>query len=222
LLADGPTNVILAHVPVGTGNDYARSLGLRTGSVRRNLPRALGGDVRRLDAGRMSGEYFVNHLGVGFDAEAARHTLEMSHLSGFALYLAAVYKTFGSFVPPDLEIRAKEHRERGRMMMLGVTIGATMGGGFRVTPNAILDDGLFDVCVIRRVGLLRFLRYVPSVVRGKHVGLPEVTMFRTTRVTVTGHSGPLAIQSDGELRYPEEDTVEITIFPKHLKVLCAR
>ncbi|MEE8572857.1 MAG: diacylglycerol kinase family protein, partial [Gemmatimonadota bacterium] len=222
LLAEGPTDVTLAHVPVGSGNDYARSLGLKARPVRRNLPIVLGGKLRRLDVGRVSGEYFVNHMGVGFDAEAARHTLQMTRLSGFPLYLAAVYKTFGSFVPPELEVKASEHSERSHMMMLGITIGPTMGGGFRVTPNAILDDGLFDVCVIRRVGRVRFLRYVPSVVLGKHVGLPEVTMFRTARVRVTGHSGPLAIQSDGELRYPEEETVDITIFPKHLKVLCPR
>ena len=221
LLAEGPTNVTLAHVPVGSGNDYARSLGLKARAVQQNLPIVLNGTLRRLDVGRLSGEYFVNHLGVGFDAEAARHTLQMTRLKGFPLYLAAVYKTFGSFVPPEIEVRAAEHSERSHMMMLGITIGATMGGGFRVTPDAVVDDGLFDVCVIRRVGLLKFLRYVPSVVLGKHVGLSEVTMFRTTRVTVTGHSSPLAIQSDGELRYPEQDTVDITILPNHLKVLCA-
>jgi YegS/Rv2252/BmrU family lipid kinase len=220
ILAAGPTNIVLAHVPVGTGNDYARSLGLAARPVERNLPRVLNGVLRRLDVGCLSGEYFVNHLGIGFDAEAARHTLQMTRLRGFPLYLAAVYKTFGSFVPPEIEVRAAEHRERSFMMMLGITIGATMGGGFRVTPNAIIDDGLFDVCVIRKVGLLKFLRYVPSVIVGKHVRLPEVTMFRTTRVTVTGLSSPLAIQSDGELRYPEQETVDIAIHPGHLKVLC--
>ncbi|MGD8727329.1 MAG: diacylglycerol kinase family lipid kinase [Gemmatimonadales bacterium] len=220
LLADGPTSVTLAHVPVGTGNDYARSIGLKPRPVQRNLTLVLGGHVRRLDVGKMGDEYFVNHMGVGFDAEAARHTLQMTRLNGFPLYLAAVYKTFGSFVPPEIEVQAAEHIERSHMMMLGITIGATMGGGFRVTPDASIDDGLFDVCVIRRVGLLRFLRYVPSVVLGTHVGLPEVTMFRTKQVTVTGHSSQLAIQADGELRYPEHETIDVKILPHYLSVLC--
>jgi diacylglycerol kinase family enzyme len=71
------------------------------------------------------------------------------------------------------------------------------------------------------VGFRRFLRYVPSVVAGRHTGLPEVTVFPTTRVRVTGLSGPLALQLDGELRYPKHDTVEVTLLPRYLHVLCA-
>jgi diacylglycerol kinase (ATP) len=174
-----------------------------------------------MDVGRVINEYFVNGMGVGFDAEVVRQTLRMSHLSGFLLYLVAVYKTFGSFEPPDLEIEAPEFSERARMMMLAVDIGTTVGGGFRMTPDAIPDDGLFDVCVIRRVGLGRFLRYVPTVARGKHAPYPEVSMFRTKTVRVTGLSGPLAVQLDGELRYPDDDSIEVTLLPHHLKVLCA-
>ena len=221
LLRDGPTAVTLAHVPVGSGNDYARALGLKTGPVERNLPLVLAGHLRRLDVGRVFGEYFVNGMGVGFDAEVVRQTLRMSHLRGFLLYLVAVYKTFGSFDAPDLEIEAQEFQERARMMMLAVDIGTTVGGGFRMTPDAVPDDGLFDVCVIRRVKLARFLRYVPTVARGKHAPFPEVSMFRTKRIRVTGLSGPLAVQLDGELRYPDQDSIDITLLPRHLKVLCA-
>jgi diacylglycerol kinase (ATP) len=221
LLADGPTSVTLAHVPIGSGNDYARALNLKAGPVARNLARALQGRRHLHDVGRVEHEYFVNGMGVGFDAEVVRHTLRMSHLSGFPMYLAAVYRTFGSFDPPDLEIEAAEHQERGRVMMLNVSIGPTQGGGFKIAPGARPDDGLFHVCVIRRVGFRRFLRYVPSVVAGRHTGLPEVTVFPTTRVRVTGLSGPLALQLDGELRYPKRDTVEVTLLPRYLHVLCA-
>jgi diacylglycerol kinase family enzyme len=80
---------------------------------------------------------------------------------------------------------------------------------------------LFDVCLIRRVGLIRFLRYMPFVVAGRHGHLREVRIFRTTRIRITGLSGPLAVQLDGELRYPETDTIDVTMFPRHLQVLCA-
>ena len=106
-------------------------------------------------------------------------------------------------------------------MMCNVSIGLTQGGGFRLAPDAGPDDGQLHVCLIRRVGLLKFLRYLPRVVRGTHITLPEVVLFRTTRMTVTGLSGPLAVQLDGELRYPEADRIEITILPRQLHVLCA-
>ncbi len=221
LLADGPTTTILGHVPVGSGNDYARAIGVKKASVAKVLPKVLAGVPRRMDVGRALGEYFVNGMGAGFDAEVVRQTLRMSHLTGFALYLVAVYKSFGAFDPPDVEVTAPEHTERARVMMLNVSIGPTQGGGFRLAPGATPDDGLFDVCLIRRVGLIRFLRYMPFVVAGRHGHLREVRIFRTTRIRITGLSGPLAVQLDGELRYPETDTIDVTMFPRHLQVLCA-
>ena len=106
-------------------------------------------------------------------------------------------------------------------MMCNVSIGLTQGGGFRLAPGASADDGLLDVCLIRRVGLPRFLRYLPRVVRGTHANLPEITLFRTTRMTVTGLSDPLAVQLDGELRYPAGRTIDVAILPGQLHVLCA-
>jgi diacylglycerol kinase (ATP) len=220
LLQDGPTDVTLAHVPVGTGNDYAKALGLKPRAIDKNLALVLGGTVRHMDVGRALGEYFVNGMGTGFDAEVVRQTLRMKHLRGFPLYIVAVYRTFSSFDPPDLEVHAEEHSERSRMMMMTVSIGTTMGGGFRLAPDAEPDDGWLDVGIIRKVGIGKFLRYVPSVMRGTHAGLPEVTMFRSRGVRVTGLSGPLAVELDGELRYPDEDTIEVSIVPKLLKVLC--
>jgi YegS/Rv2252/BmrU family lipid kinase len=220
LLADGPTAVTLAHVPVGTGNDYARTLGLRPAPVSENLERVLSGRRRLFDVGRTINEYFVNGMGVGFDAEVVRQTLRMSGLTGFPLYLAAVLRTFGAFAPPELEVAAAEHRERGRMMMCNVSIGLTQGGGFRLAPGASPNDGLLDVCLIRRIGLPKFLRYLPRVVRGTHVTLPEVALFRTTRMTIAGLSDPLAVQLDGELRYPEDSTIDVEILPRQLHVLC--
>ncbi len=221
LLADGPTPVVLGHVPVGSGNDYARALGLRPAPVPDNVRRVLGGRRAAFDVGRVADEYFVNGMGVGFDAEVVRQTLRMSGLTGFPLYLAAVLRTFRAFEAPDLRIDAPQHSEQSRMMMLNVSIGLTQGGGFRIAPDARPDDGLLHVCLIRRVGLVKFLRYLPRVIRGTHGTLPEVSMFRAEHVRVTGVSGPLAVQLDGELRYPKGDSIEVRVFPRYLQVLCA-
>ncbi len=220
LLADGPTETILGHVPVGTGNDFAKTIGLKPGPLERNLARVLGGQVKSLDVGRALGEYFINGLGVGFGAEVVRQTLKLERLRGFPLYLAAVYRTFASFTAPWLEVTSVEHSESGRLMMLEVSIGTTAGGGFRLTPDARPDDGLFDACIIRELGWIRFLRYIPRVMRGTHTGLPPVTIFQTPRVRVTGTSGPMALHLDGELRFAGEPTVEAEILPQGLRALC--
>jgi YegS/Rv2252/BmrU family lipid kinase len=220
LLADGPTAVTLGHVPVGTGNDYARSLGIGRHRPAEILRQVLSGTRRLFDVGRVDGEYFVNDMGAGFDAEVVRQTLRMDYLTGFPLYVAAVVRTFGSFVPPEIQIESAEHTETAWCMMCNVSIGVRQGGGFRLAPDAVPDDGLLDVCLIRRVGLRKFVRYLPRVVRGTHGNIPEVAMFRTTSVRITGVSGPLPVQLDGELRYPDHEELEVTILPKHLHVLC--
>jgi YegS/Rv2252/BmrU family lipid kinase len=222
LLAEGPTETALGHVPIGTGNDYAFALGLRKRPFEHMLNAALHGTVRSLDVGNFMGQYFVNALGAGFDAEATRQSLSIKHLRGFPLYLTAAYRTFIKFDPPELEVVAPEHHERARVMMMEVAIGPSIGGGFKIAPGAIIDDGLFDVCVIRRVGLLRFLRYVPRVVRGKHTEMPDVALFRSSDVQLNAPSGPVLVHLDGELfELPEGEPQRVEMLPQHLKVVCA-
>jgi YegS/Rv2252/BmrU family lipid kinase len=222
ILHRGPSEVVLGLVPIGTGNDFGKLLGFRPGAPDANLARCLDGRVRRFDVGRVASEYFINGLGVGFDAEVVRETLRMDRLSGFALYLVAVYRTFWRFSPVTLEVEAATHAERARLMMLEVAIGRFAGGGFKLAPEAEPDDGLFDVCLIREVSTLQFLRWVPRVIRGTHVRLPAVTMFRADRVCVAGVDAPLALHLDGELRLPRETEIEVSLEPSRLQVLCAR
>lgn len=220
LLVDGPTSTILAHVAAGSGNDFARAIGMPRGSPERGLAAALGGTARRLDVGRALGEYFVNGFGVGFGAQVVRETLRFPRLRGLALYAAAAVRAFAAFRAPELTVESEQHSARGRFLMVEVGNGPTGGGGFRLTPNARPDDGLLDACVIREVGAWRFVRSLPSVVRGTHGRLPPVTLFETRRMLVGGVGGPVAVHLDGELRHPTARAIEVDIEPGALNVLC--
>lgn len=222
LLADGATDVVLGHVPIGNGNDFAHTIGLRGRSPERNLGLLQHGVVRRIDVGRAHGELFINGLGVGFSAEVVSRLLDFKHLRGFPLYLAASVRAFASFRVPQLCVYAAEHEECGRIMMVEVTNGPTVGGGFRLTPGAVPSDGLFDVCLIRQVGLSRFLRALPSVVRGTHERLPEVTIFRTSRLRLETDAPSLTLHLDGELRRGVPGPLEVDLEAQRLQVLCAR
>ena len=115
-----------------------------------------------------------------------------------------------------------EHSELGRVMMMEVAIGPSIGGGFMIAPDAVTDDGLFDVCVIRRIGLLRFLRYVPRVIRGTHANLPPVALFRSAHVQLAAPSAPVLVHLDGELyELPEGEPQKVEMLPRHLRVVCA-
>jgi diacylglycerol kinase family enzyme len=165
-------------------------------------------------------EYFVNGLGIGFGAEVARNILEFKRLRGFALYLASVYRTFFTFQAPRLEVSAAEHTETGPLLMTEISIGKTAGGGFKLTPDADACDGLLDVCVIRDIGVVTFLRYLPRVLSGTHVSLPPVTVFQTESLTVAAEKASV-VHLDGEVRQPEATSISVKIEPAALPALCA-
>jgi len=222
LADDGATRVALGLIPAGTGDDFAKMI-----NVFKLPPEAAAGRMARaeetlFDVGKADGEYFDNILGMGFDAEAVRHALSIRRLKGVAVYLAAIYRTFVTFRAPVLEIESEEHRETGPMMMLGAGIGVCEGGGFYITPEADPADGLLDVCLIRKVGLLQFLRDVPRVMKGTHTELDEVAMFRTRHVTIRCVERPLVLHLDGELREPHRHEIEVSVEPRRLRVLVGR
>ncbi len=222
LLSQGSTDTVVAHVPVGTGNDFAKMIGLNKGhKPEHNLRRILGGRLRFFDVGRAIDEYFINSVGVGFAAETAKNLMKYKKLGGFASYVVAVYRTFFTYKAPELSVRTSSFFERGRILMVEITLGKTTGGGFTVSPDADSCDGLLDVCLIREIGTLTFLRYVPRVIRGTHVGLPPVEVFQSDRIELESFAGPAAVHLDGELRFAETASIVVEILPGRLPVLCA-
>jgi diacylglycerol kinase (ATP) len=211
----------LGVIPSGTGNDYAKLSGTYKAGVDEAVRRLSSAPVRRLDAGRAWNEYFINSIGIGFDAEVARRVGSYHRLQGIPAYLAAAFATFRAFEPPLLDVEGDGVAFREPTLLLEVGIGSIVGGGFRLTPDAKPDDGLFDVCAIRRLGLLGFLGKLPLAMLGRHGGLKEVRMFRTTRLVVRGAGDqPLAAQLDGEFR-SVAGPVTIEMVPAALPVLFA-
>jgi len=222
LAADGATRVALGCIPAGTGDDFAKLVNVYKLPPEAAAARMARAEERLFDVGRANGEYFANVLGMGFDAEAVRHANKIQRIKGIAVYLVAIYRTFMTFRAPVLEIESAEHCETSAMMMLAVQNGVSEGGGFYLTPESDPADGFLDVCIIRKVGLLKFLRDVPMVMKGTHVGLDEVTIFRTKRLIVRAKDRPLVLESDGELREPYRRELEVTIEPQKLRVLVGR
>src|SRR5207247_10620391 len=103
------------------------------------------------------GEYGGDGVGLGFGREVVRVRNALRGVSGFASYLVPVFRAFARFRPPRLEVRSRGFAETGYMMMVEVCNGTTAGGSYRFAPDALPGDGRLDVCLVRRVSLLRFL-----------------------------------------------------------------
>ena len=214
--------VSLGVVPVGSGNDFAKLVGMYGHDPVRAVQRLVTAQVRRFDVGQVLDECFVNTMGLGFGPEVVRVRNAMPGLTGFLSYLIPVYRAFARFRAPRLELRSTECAESGYMMMLEVCNGTTAGGSYRVAPRADPSDGRLDVCLVRRVSLLRFLIAVPRVMRGTHTRMREVVMFQTRELTIRSPDQPLFLHLDGELREPGVSHCTVRVAARRLNVLVAR
>lgn len=203
--AQGTPDVIVGVVPVGTGGDFVRSLG-----IPRPWPQActrLQGDTTRLiDVGDMhyTGQggaehrYFVNVAGLGFDGEVAMRTNKApKRFGGTIPYLTNLVLTLVSYGNKDVELFVDDERRAGRMNSVIVANGAWFGGGMFIAPQACPDDGLLDVLTIGDIGKLDLLQTMPRVYRGTHLTHPKVCLFRTQQVRVESRQD-MWIQADGE------------------------
>ena len=216
------SDAALGVVPLGSGNDFAKLVGVYKHDPVRAVARLVTARPTRFDAGRVLDEWFVNSLGFGFGPAVVKTRNAMQHLRGFLSYLVPIVQTFFTFEPPVLDLTAAGFRERGNMMMVEVCNGTTAGGSYRFAPDADPADGKLDVCVIRRVSLPRFLLAIPRVMRGTHVTMREVALIKTTKLVVRSPEEPLVLHVDGELREPGVNECTVKVERGRLNVLVAR
>jgi len=216
------SDAALGVVPIGSGNDFAKLVGVYRHDPARAVARLVTATPTRFDAGRALGEWFVNSMGFGFGPAVVKTRNAMPGLRGFLSYLVPVLRTFATFRPPTLDVRAGRFAEHGVMMMVEVCNGTTAGGSYRFAPDADPTDGKLDVCLIRRVSLPRFLLAIPRVMRGTHGKMREVALVQTVKLMIRSPDRPLVLHLDGELREPGVNECSVTVERGKLNVLVAQ
>jgi YegS/Rv2252/BmrU family lipid kinase len=221
LLATGiETLPRLGVIPIGTGNDFAKLTGTHRLGPADAVLRLAAGRERLFDVGLAWGEYFVNSLGLGFDALVASHVPRYRHLWRPLVYPAAVFRAYRQYHPVQVVVEGDDVDYRGGIFCIEVGIGRSAGGGFYLTPGAEPDDGLLDICLITPMSHVRFATCMPSAFWGKHTRFKEVRMSQTSSITVRSEA-PLMVHFDGEVRTGPE-TIEIRVVENRLPVLAVR
>ena len=220
-LAEDPNGLIgstatLALIPLGTGNDFSRTVGLY-GSLGRAVDTLFNGVTKRIDVGRVGDRFFLNVAGCGFDAIVAeRANRGPRWLTGTAAYLYAVLQTLPRFRAADFRVTIDGELRCARAMLCSVANARTYGGGMRIAPDARLDDGLFDLCLLAEASTLEFLRAFPRVFKGAHAGHPKITMLQGRRVRIET-TPPLPLLIDGEVT--GTTPAEFTLLPAAIEFL---
>ncbi|GAB4275150.1 MAG: diacylglycerol kinase family lipid kinase [Coriobacteriia bacterium] len=210
----------LTVIPVGSGNDYARTLGISR-DVSKAVMQIASGKRRLVDVGVCNGRYFANTIAIGLDAQVTVKAVELKQTtgrSGLYLYLSALmHVLFKDFRTYEVEMAFDgEEPSVVDMTLIVFSNGPTYGGGFHITPNAVGDDGLLDVCRIAAIPLWQALWRIPFVIPGKHEWMRPVFVSRHSKATLSAPS-PVPAQIDGEVLL--EDHYSIEILPSALPVL---
>jgi diacylglycerol kinase (ATP) len=210
----------LALIPFGTGNDFAKTLGVSDHSPEMIADLILNGRERRIDVGLADGRYFLNSCGFGFDAAVLDASNRVRFLKGNAVYIYSAITELFTYRGTHVSVRGVPGVESGAMLMVTVSNGRSLGGAFRIAPTASVLDGKLDACFFRDAGVIERVRLFAGALRGTHLGMQAVSSATFQRLTLTFEVNP-AIEMDGELRMAESTSVEVSVVPSALSVLGA-
>ena len=205
----------LGIIPGGRGNDLARVLGIPSEAAEA-VDALLTGHSRRIDMGEVNGHRFVGVASVGLDSDANRIANETRLIRGNLVYAYAALRALATWKPDRFTIRVGGERFRFTGCTVAVANNKAYGGGMFIAPDALLDDGEFDVVMIGDVSRLRLLRNLPKVFKGTHVQRDEVRVFRTPELALDA-SRPLSVWADGE--HLTDLPATVRILPAALSVI---
>jgi diacylglycerol kinase (ATP) len=214
--------VPLGIVPTGTGNDLARALGVPAHKVHgacAAVLAALASGGRLIDAGRASSSgtsrWFAGVVSAGFDAAVNERANAWRWPRGRARYLLAMLRELASFRAITYTVTADGERWQQDAMLIAVANGQSIGGGMKITPDAVLDDGHLDLFIVGPLSRLGLLTVFPKVFSGGHLGHPAVHIRRVRTVELSADS--VVAYADGERIGPLPLTIEVV--PGAVRVL---
>jgi YegS/Rv2252/BmrU family lipid kinase len=215
------SDAILGVLPMGSVNVFAMELGLPLNNLQRCWEIIEDGNVRLVDmpsANRKFFVLFVQLAGVGLDAQVVKETsLAFKRSFGPLSYLISAAQ-IAARQPPKLFIESKHTSvEEGSFVLVGN--GRLYGGPFPFFKHAVIDDGLFDVVVFKRLGYLEIIKYLQDVVFSSDINVPEVEYFQTRRLRIRSEQN-VPVELDGELA--GSCPVDFRIRKKMLRVLVPR
>lgn len=205
--------VTLAVAPHGTGNDWARSLGITRDPARIAEVVAAGQtmlhDVGFVDFPETVGirRWFINVAGAGYDAYVSERVPRP--VPSASTYLRVALSGLASYRSPDFRITAGTETIAGRLLLAFVANARFCGNRMHVAPTASMDDGLLDVLAVNELSLLQVLPKLVKLYRGRILGDRAVRHLRASTVRIETRP-PVAVQADGQIvgRTPAEFGVQ--------------
>ncbi len=221
------TDITLGMIPVGTGNDWARMFDIPF-DYERAIQTLLRGKTFIQDAGRVLftrkdrviNRYFLNIAGIGFDAMVTERSnrLKKKGRSNKLLYFWNIFTGLYGFRHFNATLNVDGHEKEIDIFSMNIGICQYSGGGMKQVPDAIPDDGIFDLTVIKKIGKFEVLRSIPKLYDGQIKNHRKVESYNGRKISIKS-KGPVFLETDGENL--GHSPFEFEILPRSLKVIRA-
>ncbi|MCK9536997.1 MAG: YegS/Rv2252/BmrU family lipid kinase [Bacilli bacterium] len=220
--ACGFPNVAVGCYPVGSGNDFIKYFGEKKDFL--DIKEQVNGQIVEVDLLKFSDRYVINILNIGFDADAANRMIKYKRLplvSGKGAYHLGVVVSLLSKMSHYFKISLDgELIYEGDGLLCAIANGICYGGGYYCAPDAVVDDGLLDICFVRRISRPKFIGLIKYYKNGTHLITPKVAryiIYRKGREVVIECPKPLNYAIDGEMGKAHK--IAIKVEPKALKFI---
>lgn len=184
----GSKNKMLGNIPAGSGNDFARSL------------KKLDSGILTMDLGKINDCYFVNIACVGLDADVANNIEIIRQKRWIPVsqrYHASIIYTFIKYVYKKLKIKMGDTEVQSDCTILAICNGQYYGGGFHIAPHALMDDGMFDIYLVKKMPKIKILPLIIKLMKGRHESSPMVERYVDGKIIVDCEED-YAFNVDGE------------------------
>lgn len=212
------TEACLGVIPIGTENVLAREMGVPL-DPRKATEHLIKTQPRLIDVGKVEDQYFVCFAGIGFDAHVA-HNLPSERKKRFGalayFYTSAEKLAEYRKTPHQAKVTLDGKEHEFEFLIFVISNIRTYGGGLLPAPEAKVDDGLLDVCVLPYAGYAKTMRQTVAMRSGKHIKLPGVEYFQAKDIVIETHESK-QIQLDGDA-WPGSSPFHISAVPRSLNV----
>ncbi len=209
------TDLILGIIPFGSGNGFARHLGIK-GHIEDHLQILLEGHIKTIDTGSCNGNFFINVAGIGFDAHVS-HKFAQEQARGMVNYAKVSLIEGRTYREETFELEIDGKKSKETVFLISIANGSQWGNEFYIAPDAVLNDGQLRCCLLTKPPLMalpglirRFL--TGEIAESKYYKDIPFKILKITRQC----DGPVHL--DGEPEWMEKE-LEFKVMHDSLKVI---